>query len=711
MPKKKRFAPGKVEAILEKGIIQIFKHNHSKPLNYKQIAAQLQISDKETRQMVLDILEMLKTKEVIVEKARGKYQYNPQLNKIVGTIEITRKGTGFILLENAKDLFIAARNTGTAMNGDLVKVAVTNKRGRNEYRVAEVIERNKKIFTGILERVDGYGFVHPDDDKVPADFYIREENIPEKAIDGQKVVVELLVWDDPTKNPNGKIIQVLGFPGENEAEINAVMVAYNLPPQFPEAVSKAADALYKDPKLKEISNRKDFREVTTFTIDPHDAKDFDDALSYQRISEDEIEVGVHIADVTHYLQEDSILDKEAYKRATSVYLVDRVIPMLPEVLSNDLCSLRPNEDRFAFSAVFVLNNQGKVKKQWFGKTIIHSNRRFAYEEAQEIIEGKKDPLSEEITHLNAIAKALRKQRLSQGAIEFGSQEVKFVLDEHAKPKEVVVKTSKEAHKLIEEFMLLANRKVAEFVGKQSGQQKTFVYRIHDLPDPEKLRTLKDFLRNFGLKLEHVKGKAAAFALNQLLKSVEGKSIEGIVKNLAVRAMAKAEYSPDNIGHYGLAFEHYTHFTSPIRRYPDVMVHRLLQFYLEGGKQVDGDYGLACRHCSLQEKNATEAERTSVKYMQVLFMEAHVGEEFDGIVTGITPWGFFVEVEATRCEGLVSLDSLDDDFYEFDDRKHKLVGQRHGKEIHFGDRVLVKVLKADIIEKKLDFALIDTYETF
>ncbi|MGB0167064.1 MAG: ribonuclease R family protein, partial [Luteibaculum sp.] len=443
----------------------------------------------------------------------------------------------------------------------------------------------------------------------------------------------------------------------------------------------------------------------------HDAKDFDDALSFKVLENGNFEIGVHIADVTHFLQPDTVLDKEAFKRATSVYLVDRVIPMLPEVLSNDLCSLRPNEDRLAFSAVFEMNESGKVFGQWFGKSVIHSKKRFAYEDAQKIIEGESGEFENEIRQLNKIAKNLRKKRVSHGAIEFGSEEVKFVLDQHAKPKEVVVKTSKDAHKLIEEFMLLANRKVAEFVGKRDGKAKPFVYRIHDLPDEEKLKTLKNFLSNFGLKLQHATGKAAAFALNRLLLSVEGKPFEGIVKNLAVRAMAKAEYSSENIGHYGLAFEHYTHFTSPIRRYPDVMVHRLLQGYLTQKPYSDKNLEFNCRHCSLKERNAVEAERASIKYMQVLFMMEHVGEEFDGIVTGVTPWGFYVELEKTKCEGMVSVDSLDDDFYQFDERRHKLVGQRHQKEIHFGDRVLIEVLSADIIEKKLDFKLIDVYDNF
>ncbi|TXC85356.1 ribonuclease R [Luteibaculum oceani] len=712
MAKKESLSDQKINEFLEKGIKQLFKYHSHQSFNYKQIASRLEIRDKLTRERVIKILKTLVEKEFLVDNGRGRFKLNPEKSNFVGKIEITKKGSGYFIMEDGKDLFISARNTGTAFDGDIVKVKSASKRGRSEYFVTEIVERNRKIFTGIVHLNDKFAFVEPDDPKINADFFVPEGAMPSKIEDGQKVVLEFLEWKNPDKNPVGKIIQVLGFPGDNEAEIHAVIATYNLPTKFPKKVVEEANQLYKQDHKKEYKNRRDYRDVTTFTIDPHDAKDFDDALSVKYLENGCYEIGVHIADVTHFLQPDTALDKEAIKRATSVYLVDRVIPMLPEVLSNDLCSLRPEEDRFAFSAIFTLNDEAKVLDKWFGKTVIHSNRRFAYEEAQEIIEGKSGDLDKEILLLDGLAKKLREKRLKNGAIEFGGEEVKFVLDKNAKPKEVVVKSSKDANKLIEEFMLLANRKVAEEIGKKEGKAKTFVYRVHDKPDEDKLASLKSFLSYFGLKLQHVKGKAAAFALNRLLKSVEGKSYEGIVKNLAIRSMAKAEYSTENIGHYGLAFEHYTHFTSPIRRYPDVMVHRLLQHYLAGGKSAyEKEFALLCRHCSNQEKNATEAERASIKYMQVLFMVEHVGEEFDGVVTGITPWGFFVELEKTKCEGLVSLDNMDDDHYHFDDRKHKLVGKRYGREIHFGDRVLVKVLNADIIEKKLDFSLVDVYENF
>lgn len=691
----------KEEKLLEKGIMQIF-HYYQQPFNYKQMASKLEIRDAYYREKVKKVLTSLAERNKIKEVEPGKYKMAPAANLVEGTIEIIKSGAGYFLTkEGAKDFYVAPSNTGNALNKDVVRVQVLPKRrGRTEAIVKEIAERFKTHFSGVVEIKKDFAFFMCDDRKVHVDFFIPLDKL-NGAKDGQKVIAEITSWDKKQKNPVAEITKVLGYPGENEAEIHAILAEFSLPYDFPEEVNDAAGKIPVAIPKEEILRRRDFREVTTFTIDPDDAKDFDDALSVKFLENDQVEVGIHIADVSHYIQEGDVIDEEAVKRATSVYLVDRVVPMLPEVLSNGLCSLRPNEEKLCFSAVFVMDFNGKVKSEWFGRTVIESDRRFTYEEAQAIIEGEKGDYDKEILLLNDMAKKMRKKRVESGAIEFGGHEVKFRLDEEGQPQEAFLKITKESNKLIEEFMLLANRKVATYVGKDL--KKTFVYRIHDEPDPEKLRAFKDFIKQFGLKLNYESGEAAAKAMNKVLKEMEGHASEKMVRELAVRSMSKAEYSTENVGHYGLAFDYYSHFTSPIRRYPDVMVHRLLQFYLDKNKSAAKEpIEELCKHASSKERQATEAERASIKYMQVKFMTNKVGDTFMGRITGATTWGIYVELNELYCEGMVSLRDITDDHYIYDESQYMVIGKRYGETFKLGDVVQVRVKSANLVAKQLDF---------
>jgi len=695
-----------VYPVLKASVFQHLKYYDGQKFNYKQIAAKLNTNDTKTREQIKQILEELANENKITRSDRGKYHYHSSKNTVTGKIQLTKSGTGYLLMENVKDILIPAAKCGGAFDGDEVEVSLSPKtRGRLEGTVTRVVTRNKTIFTGVIDIHEEFAFFIPDSQKIHVDFFIPRDKL-NGAVNGQKVVAEYIEWRTKDKNPIAKITKVLGYPGEHEAEMHAILNEFNLPYEFPEEVFEYAENISQVITDDEVAKRRDCRKIPTFTIDPNDAKDFDDALSYQKLKNGNIEVGVHIADVSHYMPEGSVLDAEAQLRATSVYLVDRVVPMLPEALSNGLCSLRPNEDKLCFSAIFEINEQAEVVKKWIGRTVIHSDKRFAYEDAQAIIEGEDGDFDTEIRHLDTLAKIMRKRRVAHGAIEFGGSEVKFILDEDFKPTGVFLKEAKDSNKLIEEYMLLANQAVAEFVGKVEGKPKTFVYRTHDEPNPEKLKTLKRYLRTLGLKLEHVNGKAAAFALNQMLKQAEGKDEENIIKQMTIRTMAKAEYTVENIGHYGLAFDYYTHFTSPIRRYPDVMVHRLLQRYLDGEGSVEaGPVELLCSHCSKQEKLATDAERASIKFMQVMFMKDRIGEEFGGVVSGVTNWGIYVEVDGTRCEGMVSLNSLTDDHYHFDEELGILKGASTNTEIMLGTRVCIKVKGADLMKKQLDYELV------
>ncbi|MES2629742.1 MAG: ribonuclease R [Bacteroidota bacterium] len=696
-----------IRELLAKGIFQILKTSPQKEFNYKQISAMLLVKDQDTRNLVVEVLKSFLASGIAQSSIPGKYKFKHQEDFRIGVVDVTRSGSGYLLQDEGDDLYIQPEFMGSAFHGDKVKVKTfLAKRGKRlEGKVVEVVERAKSAYPGVIEIQKNHGFFIPDNQKMHVDFFIPKQNL-HGAEHGQKVLVALESWEKSDKNPIGKVVKVLGNPGEIDAEIHAILAEFDLPYEFPEHVEEAAAKLSIELSPEEVAKRRDFRDTTTFTIDPFDAKDFDDALSVKHLENGNYEIGIHIADVSHYVVPGTILDKEALNRATSVYLVDRVVPMLPEVLSNGLCSLRPNEDKLCFSAVFEITPKAQVQDAWFGRTIIHSNRRFTYEEAQEMIEGGEGDFKEEILLLDKLAKIMRKERVKNGAIEFGSEEVKFKLDENSKPIGIYQKVMKDSNKLIEEFMLLANKKVAEIFGKPKTP-KPFVYRIHDLPDPEKLKMLKDFIKNFGYKLQHVEGKSAAYALNQLLASVAGTTEEGIIKQLAVRSMAKAIYSGDNIGHYGLAFDHYTHFTSPIRRYPDIMVHRLLQQHIDGHQERDlKNLELQAKHSSMQERKAVDAERASIKYMQVQYMINKVGEQFDGIISGLSTWGMYVEIIENKCEGMVPLRGMKDDHYEFIDSKYTVEGQRWGRVFHLGDKIRIEVKGADLIKKQLDFEFVD-----
>jgi ribonuclease R len=701
-----------VKLVLTQMISDIFGKNKNIALNHKQIAAKLNLKDADSAHTILEILVEQTDKGIFIRPERGKFRLKELKTFVIGTVDMTADGSAFIVPDDEfeKDIFVAPRKLRNALHGDKVKVYVFAKKtgGRkNEGEVVEIITRAKTDFIGVAKISERFAFIIPDDRKMLHDIFVPLSDL-NGAKNGQKVQVSITDWPEGAKNPIGKIINVLGTQGENNTEMNAILAQYGFPLSFPAAVEQEANEIPETVSEEEIKGRTDFRDTVTFTIDPADAKDFDDAISFKKLANGNYEVGVHIADVSHYVKPNTSLDKEAYERATSVYLVDRVIPMLPERLSNGVCSLRPNEDKLCFAAVFELDEEANILSQWFGRTAIHSNRRFSYEEAQEVIETKQGDFAEEILKLNELAYILRDKKFKEGAISFESTEVKFKLDEHGKPIGVYVKERKDAHKLIEDFMLLANRKVAEFIAKKGkGKQKyTFVYRSHDTPNLENLNNFATFASRFGYKINMKTDKEIAKSLNYLMEDVEGKKEQNILTQLAIRSMAKAIYTTKKTSHYGLAFDYYTHFTSPIRRYPDVMVHRLLALYLDGGKSAnEEEYETASSHSSAMEKRAADAERASIKYKQAEYLEENVGSIFTGIISGVTEWGMYVEIIENKCEGMIRLRDITDDFYVLDEKNYCIVGQRKHKKYQLGDEVQVKVKKVDLSKRQIDFSLI------
>jgi ribonuclease R len=693
---------------IKDNIVNVFTQTPNKILNHKQISARLGYTSGSDKNIVIKALGGLKSAGKIQETSPGKFAMVSMPKFIEGKIELKRNGIAYVISDDLEeDVFIPPKFVHHALDGDIVKVALLAKqRGKNHSgQVTEIIERAQENFVGIIEISKNFAFLVPDKVNMPVDIFIPLSKL-KGAKNGEKCIAKITEWPKDASSPFGEVTDVLGKVGDADTEAYSILAQFDLPHKFPEKVEQVAAEISLTIGEAELKARKDYRKVTTFTIDPVDAKDFDDALSFKILENGNFEIGVHIADVTHYVQPGDMIDQEAIERATSVYLVDRVVPMLPEVLSNGVCSLRPNEDKLTFASIFEITPDAKIVNTWIGRTIIHSDRRFAYDEVQDILEAGKGEYSEELIHLNTLAKTIRKQRLDDGSIAFDKVEVRFKLDEYKKPAGVYFKVQKDAHKLIEEFMLLANKAVAERIAlPQKGDPvKTFVYRIHDKPNPEKLLAFTEFIKTFGYKF-NTNTENIAESMNKLLMEVQGQREEQMIEHLAIRTMAKAVYSTQNIGHYGLGFKHYTHFTSPIRRYPDMMVHRLLQRYLDGKSSADdAAYEKWCRHSSAQEKKASDAERQSIKYFQVLFMENEVGKSFKGLISGVTEWGIYVEIIENKCEGMVRLREISGDYFTFDEGLHRIVGHNTGKIYQLGDEVEITVKDADLANRRLDFTL-------
>lgn len=707
----------------KKRVLEVFQKNKDKTYTFKQIAEILELKDTKTRNRLIRLLGQMTAKNELIQKDEYHFKFNTADSIFTGKVDMTTRGDAYVVVDELDDdIFVENKNLNHALDGDQVEVFVFKKREKkSEGEVTSIIERFKDEYIGVLQKQEKFGFVVVQNPKMYTDIFVSKDDF-NGADDGLMVKVRLTKWSKNSDSPNGEIVEVLGVPGEHDTEMHAILAEYNLPEQFSAEVEEYANQIDTKISEKEIKKRRDMRDVLTFTIDPASAKDFDDALSFQKLENGNFEVGVHIADVSHYLQPDTILDEEAYNRATSIYLVDRVVPMLPEILSNNACSLRPNEEKYTFSAVLELDKNAKIVNQWFGRTVTESNARFAYEEAQHLITTKdktipadvsltkkaypvSDDILEATLELDRLAKIMRNERMQKGALSFDKVEVNFNLDEDNNPLGVYFKTSEDANKLIEEFMLLANRKVAEFIGKQKPE-KTFVYRCHDEPNEEKLETLNTVVSKFGYSLNFKNQKQVSKSLNKLLEDVKGKKEQNLVDTLTIRTMSKAYYSTENIGHYGLSFDYYSHFTSPIRRYPDVMTHRLLQHYLDGQKTASAtDYEVKCKHSSQMENLATSAERDSIKYMQVKFIQNHEDSEFLGVISGVTDFGIFVEIVENKCEGMVRLRDIPGDHYNFNEEHYAVIGKRTKTMYQLGDEVYVRVKKADLIKRNIDFELL------
>ena len=736
MSRRKKSRKKSSNSNLTQSILTVLRKQNATPINYKQIASILDIKDTSTRNLLIKKIKKLQSEEKIEESSRGKYIIKASKNYYTGRADVTSRGQAYIVIDDLEeDIFVNQKNINHALHGDIVEVYIfkRNRGGKPEGEITKILERKKADFVGVIQIQERFAFVECQDTKMYTDIFVSKENI-NNAKNGDKVLVKIESWPEKAGSPYGKVIKTLGKPGEHNTEIHSILAQFGLPYEFDKEVENYANNIDTTIKEEEIKKRRDMRGDLTFTIDPKDAKDFDDALSFKDLKDGTYEIGIHIADVSHYLIPGTILDDEAYERATSVYLVDRVVPMLPEVLSNNACSLRPNEEKFTFSAVFKINNNAVIIDQWFGRTVTYSDARFAYEEAQFIIEKEtlneiepinipsnisitgqtykvQNKISKAILKLDELAKILRRKRMKQGAISFDKVEVKFHLDKDNNPEGVYFKESKDANKLIEEFMLLANRSVAEFIGKQSIK-KTFIYRVHDEPDDEKIAALQNIIRQFGYKIDTRDRKTTSNSLNNLLKDVQGKKEQNLVDTLAIRSMSKAVYTTENIGHYGLAFDYYTHFTSPIRRYPDVMVHRLLQFYLNKENNANKDqFEEKCRHSSEMEGLAAQAERASIKYMQVKYMFDHQDQNFLGVISGVTDWGIYVEIISNKCEGMIRLQDMKDDHYTFYKEEFAAVGARTKNSYQLGDEVYVQVKNADLVKKQLDFIMLGHKKEF